>query len=254
MVTVLPESVICKIITLTLACVCLCPKANATVPEPEQCRPWVILNEYDIRIARNARATKMDTEAAERSHFRHTERAIKSGEAVRNPIVYWRELEYMVLRYPNHIAALAMLDRLSLQLKVDVLPDSRNSVDCHFHRALRFVPDDMDVKTTYAIYLLKRDRTADAIDMLKEVESLQPYNANNHYNLGLAYLSAKQPEQAKMHAIKAYAFNFPLPGLKAKLKSAGAWGDAEEDAVRRTRETATSERAPTEPVVDGEKQ
>ncbi len=157
------------------------------------CRPIITSNEYDIRTARFSHEGKVDVEQAERVHFNYMESAFRSGEARRKPQVIWSELEYMVRRYPNHIGALSLLDRLSLMLNVEQLPGSLNSVDCHFQRALHFAPDDMGVKTVYAIYLLKRNRTQEAVDMFKQIESRQPDNANNHYNLGLAYLAAKQP-------------------------------------------------------------
>jgi len=216
--------------------------AFAVTGEPGNCRPIVATNQYDIRIARFSHEGKVDVEQAERVHFSYMESAFRSGEVRRKPAVIWSELEYMVRRYPNHTGALSYLDRLSRLLNVEILPSSLNSVDCHFQRALRFTPDDMGVKMVYGIYLLKRNRVQEAIDMFKQVESQQPDNANNHYNLGLAYMAAKQPEDARQHAVKAYAQGFTLPGLKQKLKSSGMWGEVEEAAVTAMRDGAVSDK------------
>lgn len=46
-------------------------------------------------------------------------------------------------------------------------------------------------------------------------------SAELQYALGLSYLDAKQYEQAREHATKAYELGYPLPGLRDKLKAAG---------------------------------
>jgi TPR repeat protein len=52
-----------------------------------------------------------------------------------------------------------------------------------------------------------------------------PDNATAHYNLGLLYFDKKNYSKAKVHAEKAYALNFPLPGLRNRLKKVGKWSD-----------------------------
>lgn len=198
----------------------------------KKCKPIFAQHMYDIRVARRSVNLMQDVEHAERVHFFHVEDAMRSRQVLQKPKAYWGELEYMLRRYPNHTRALELLDRLSLMLKTEQVPATLNSVDCHFQRAFNFFPDDAAVKLAYGVYLMRRNRIDSAISMFTEVASLQPNNANNQYNLGLAYIVAKQPEKAREHAILAYGMGFPLPGLKAKLKAAKVWGEAEEAAVK----------------------
>lgn len=46
-------------------------------------------------------------------------------------------------------------------------------------------------------------------------------SAELQYALGLSYLDAKQYEEAREHARKAYELGYPLPGLRDKLRTAG---------------------------------
>jgi len=208
------------------------PSAVFAETATRPCNPMDEQNVYDIRIARTTSSLMVDVKQAERLHFEHLEADFRSGEATRNPRTMWSELEYMVRRYPNHIGALSMLDRLSALLKTDEFRGAMNSVDCHFQRAIAFVPDDADVRTVYGIYLLKRNRLDDGIAQLHEAERMRPNSGNVQYNLGLAYVSKKDLDRAREHAIRAYRMGFGLPGLKEKLRSAGRWGAEEESAIR----------------------
>jgi tetratricopeptide (TPR) repeat protein len=78
----------------------------------------------------------------------------------------------------------------------------------------------------YGTYLFRAGEKAKALKMLEEAEATAEDNANLHYNLGLVYLDAGQYDKALLHAQKAYALGFPLPGLKNKLVAAGKWQDA----------------------------
>jgi tetratricopeptide (TPR) repeat protein len=46
-----------------------------------------------------------------------------------------------------------------------------------------------------------------------------------HYNLGLLFFELGELDSALLYAKKAYANEYPLPGLKNKLEAAGHWSE-----------------------------
>jgi len=133
------------------------------------------------------------------------------------------DLDYTLRAFPNHHRALMAIAKLSLRDKMPRPRGARRSVDCYFDRAIRFKPDDGIVHMVYGIYLSNAGNHAKAIEQLHEAVTLEPENANINYNLGLLYFNQKEYGQAKKYAQKAYALNFPLPGLKKKLAQLGQW-------------------------------
>lgn len=71
---------------------------------------------------------------------------------------------------------------------------------------------------------LKRlDLARDAL--LKGDTATEGSSAEIQYTLGLVYFELNDKEQALAYARKAYAKDYPLPGLQQKLKRAGYWPD-----------------------------
>jgi tetratricopeptide (TPR) repeat protein len=138
------------------------------------------------------------------------------------------DLNYTLMVVPNHQRALATLVRLALRDKAVQVAGMKYPVECYFDRATRFAPDDGAVRATYGNYLFSVGKAEKALEMFKESVALEPDNATFNYNLGLAYLKAKDYEQANTYAHKAYALGFPLPGLKKQLVAAGKWDDKPE--------------------------
>ena len=64
-----------------------------------------------------------------------------------------------------------------------------------------------------------------ACSLLLAAEKQAPGNANLAYNIGLLQVDLKRYDAALEHAHSAYLGGFPLPGLRDKLKRAGAWRD-----------------------------
>ena len=75
------------------------------------------------------------------------------------------------------------------------------------------------------LYFTKLGRREEALENLALAAQFSDGNSNLHYNLGLAYLDLKLPDDALLHAKKAYDAGFPLPGLRNRLREAGAWRD-----------------------------
>ena len=127
--------------------------------------------------------------------------------------------------FPNHHRALAAFGKLSLRDKTLKPAGAPYSVGCFFDRAIRFKPNDGTVRMVYGNYLLKAGQPDQATEQLRIAAELQPEDATINYNLGLLYVQKKDYDQARIHAKKAYALGFPLPGLKNKLIEAKKWED-----------------------------
>jgi len=137
------------------------------------------------------------------------------------------DLDYTLQHFPNHARALASMARLGLRDKTAQPQGAKFSIACYFERAIRFRPDDAQVRSTFGAYLLALGQDDHALEQLQEAARLAPQNATAHYNLGLLYLKRHDYPHAREAARQAYRLGFPLPGLKNQLQSAGQWQDAE---------------------------
>ncbi len=133
------------------------------------------------------------------------------------------DLNYTLQVFPNHPRALASMMALQFKLKSDKPPGAKWPVACYFDRAIRFAPNDGNVRTVLGVYLMRLNQTAQAIAQFKVAEQLGEDSGNLHYNLGLAYFDVSDFPSSVEHAKKAYALGFTLPGLKNKLVKAGKW-------------------------------
>lgn len=135
------------------------------------------------------------------------------------------DIDYTLRAWPNHPGALASMSRQG-KLEKKLMPNGAKwPVDCYFLRAFQFAPDDGTPHAVYGNHLLSHGKDELAMVEFKRAVELEPENATINYNAGLAYAKAKQYDKALFHAKKAYALNFPLPGLKNKLVAAGKWDD-----------------------------
>ena len=133
------------------------------------------------------------------------------------------DIGYTLEHFPNHSRALAAISRLALREKTSKPHGAHYTVECYFARALRFRPDDANVRSLYGGYLLALGQTDGALEQLQQAAQLEPDNPTSHYNLGLLYLKKKDFDSARASARKAYSLGFPLPGLRNKLTAAGEW-------------------------------
>lgn len=133
------------------------------------------------------------------------------------------DLDYTLHAWPNHHRALASLARLSIRDKSTRFHGLKYPVECYFDRAIRMNATDAKVRSIYGGYLLQKGRNKEAIGQLEIAVNLEPDNATALYNLGLLHFKQKNYEKANDYAQKAYALDFPLPGLKNKLIAAGKW-------------------------------
>ncbi|MBJ7312464.1 tetratricopeptide repeat protein [Rugamonas sp. CCM 8940] len=133
------------------------------------------------------------------------------------------DISYTLHVFPNHTRALESISSITARQKVTQLPGAKYPTECYFDRAIRFAPDDGAVRAAYASFYRTQGQSDKAFAMLSQAVELSPENAAIQYNIGLVYLQRKDYPNALLHAQRAYALGFPLPGLRQKLVAAGQW-------------------------------
>jgi tetratricopeptide (TPR) repeat protein len=137
------------------------------------------------------------------------------------------DIDYTLRVFPNHARALWAMSRLSVRQKRDQPVGANYTIDCYFDRALRFRPNDAQVRLVYGLHLLAVQNHAAAIEQLEKARELGQDDPSLHYNLGLAYFELKDYEKALAEAKLAYQMGMPLPGLRDKLMRVGKWEDSQ---------------------------
>ncbi len=149
----------------------------------------------------------------ERFHFNSDVQSLRSGQT---SAYIMTDLDYVLRAVPNHHLALAALARYAPRRRPQEAHFRRT--ECYFWRAVTFRPDDPVVRAAYGVYLMQEGRLDDAEEQYKKALEIDDDYAEAHYNLGLLYVRKGNLEQARLHADKAYALGFPLPGLKRKIE------------------------------------
>jgi len=168
------------------------------------------------------RTNKGQLEIVERFHFTPSVENLIKGNT--GPL--GGDLSYTLRASPNHARALAAMANLALRDHTDQPHGAKFTIQCFFDRAIRFAPDDGTVYMIYGTYLFRSGAKAKGLKALETAEHYSLDSGNLHYNLGLVYFDAKEYDKALLHAQKAYALGFSLPGLRNKLVAAGKWRDA----------------------------
>lgn len=158
----------------------------------------------------------------ERFHFTPKVEALRAGESG----TIGGDLDYTLRAFPNHPRALLAMTRLSEQTRSPRVAGAKYPVECYFDRAIRFQPDDPQVRILYAHFLSRNQRAQEARRQLKAAESTDPADPQILYNLGLGYADIKDYDQALEYAHRAYAAGVTFPGLRERLIRANRWRDA----------------------------
>lgn len=146
----------------------------------------------------------------------------------------WSDLDYTLRAFPNHHRALyafvryEIREREKAKVKGETYrspssDDFPKTAECYLDRAVRWQPNDSDVRLIYGIYLQKMGKMNEALEQYKISERIQPKSADLNYNMGLLYFDMRQYALAKEYAKRAYQLGYPLPGLRKKLASVGQW-------------------------------
>lgn len=137
------------------------------------------------------------------------------------------EINYTLRVFPNHPQALYAISRLE-RLAGGKLPNNSASIytprvtaDCFFDRALRFRPDDKEVRAVYGVHLHLRGKFKEALDQYQLAESKGLDSPFFYYNLGVLHADLKNWDKAYEYGLKAERGGMMLPGLRGKLEKAG---------------------------------
>lgn len=137
------------------------------------------------------------------------------------------EITYTLSMFPNHPEALLAITRLEKmaggklpQRSVDVYKP-KISAYCFFDRALRFRPEQPEVRFSYAIYLHQQGKYPEALEHYKFAEKAFEENPFFQYNLGLLYSDMKNWPKATEYAERAYKWGAIFPGLRQRIEKAG---------------------------------
>jgi tetratricopeptide (TPR) repeat protein len=128
-----------------------------------------------------------------------------------------QDLQYMLVRWPNHPKALQMVADIAIQTK-----DSAYAVKW-FEKAIDAFPSVYQSYTLYGIYLYRTQKYDNATVEFRKAVELNPNSSETNYNLGLALAAEHKYEEANKYAQRAYGLGYPLDGLRKQLKEAKAW-------------------------------
>lgn len=164
-------------------------------------------------------ATKEQRTLVESFHFTRSVEMLREGASG----TIGGDLDYTLGKFPNHLRALSAMMRLSERTGNLRPPGARYPTECYFDRAVRFAPDDAQVRALYAFYLIKAKREQEARIQLGAAEQQGIDDAQLAYNLGLAYFELKEYDKSLALAKRAYAGGISVPGLRKKLNDIGRW-------------------------------
>ena len=159
----------------------------------------------------------------ERAHF---DIGVRSLEGSRRKVFSWSglvaDIDYTLRAFPNHHAALYTMVTYHLR-GYDDNALSQYTPECWFDRAKRFNSGDGNVWLIEGVYKARIGDNEDAEKSYLVAIEMVPDAPEPHYNLGLLYLSSKNYPLARVHAERAYALGYPMPGLRDKLAELGEW-------------------------------
>ena len=166
----------------------------------------------------------------ENAHFTPRVQNLTGGENAAGPT---SDLNYTLKVIPNHHLALnSVMQFHALQvgkyqslLKKGKQPGySLNSpVECYLQRAINYSPSDATSRMLYAVFLQREGHLEQSAKQYEKALELAPMAQNIEYNYALVLVELKRYAAAREIAGRLYGDNFPLPGLKKKLKLANQW-------------------------------
>jgi len=159
----------------------------------------------------------------EKYHWDVNVEELKRGKS---SVYVLEDLDFILRYVPNHHRALNAVARYELagSNMTGFYP-----AECYFRRAVQFKPDDGQTYLVLGIYRYRKKEYDQAIDAYERAITLMPESPEPHYNLALLHLALGDLARARERATLAYRLGYPLPGLKRKLRAAGAWS-AEDEA------------------------
>ncbi len=183
-----------------------------------------IISSKNNALIENARLWEVD-----RIHYGRASERLSDGFNAININLAWGDYDYTLRAFPNHV--LALRDVIELEIKRlktnrrtgQHFPSFVTPPECYLQRAEKFRPNQEHIPLLYGIYLYRIEKYKQAEIQYKRAISINPENAESHYNLGLLLVRMNRLNEALEQAKKAYALKYPLNSLKQQLISAGVW-------------------------------
>ncbi len=188
-----------------------------------------IINSTDKTLVENARLWEVD-----KIHYGRASERLRNGL---NPITInlaWGDYDYTLRAFPNHVLALRDIITLEIErLKANKKGEYNFSAfstppECYLQRAEKYRPNQEHIPLLHGIYLYRVGKYKEAETQYRKAIGINPENAESHYNLGLLLVRMKRPDDALVHAQKAYSLKYPLDSLKQQLIDAGVWKNTDE--------------------------
>jgi CheY-like chemotaxis protein len=132
-------------------------------------------------------------------------------------LYFGSSIAYTLHGYPNHVRALATLERLTVREGTDQPRGTDYSLDCYYRRAIRFVPDDHVVRMMYSLYLERHARHEQAVTQANYVDETASDDPITRRNLGLVFLDLKMPERAAAQLVKGREVDSNMQELRRRL-------------------------------------
>lgn len=207
-----------KRLTMALVFGCVASAAHAQI-DMAGCAPVQRGAEFPFDYNDAGKRAKF-LKTVEGIHFTRPVETLTRGATAVHP---FHDIAYTLNQIPNHPRALQALLRLAAREKATHIQGSSISVECFVKRAIEFAPEDLVPQMILAQYYAAQGKQDAALALLLEAEKKAPDNPNLAYNIGLLQADLKRYDSALSYAHRAYLGGFPLPGLRDKLKRAGAW-------------------------------
>lgn len=169
------------------------------------------------------RATLIDElRLVEGHHFNGNVESLVSGQSAQTPM---GDIAYTLYAWPNHHRALYSAIRWRLRTYPKHNPTQKKipTAECFVQRAIQFSPGDGISYMLYGILLQRTGQLEEALAQYRTARKFNPKDTQIKYNLALVLLELNKPKEAIALAKEIYAKDFPMKGLKKKLKEAGHW-------------------------------
>jgi len=179
---------------------------------------------FDYRLTKAG-----DRELVEGAHFTYEYSAYLKGDKVSaRPNIRLPPasgFSYTLWAFPNQPQALAAMEDLGIRHKTEKPPGAKMRVHCYFQRAVRYTPDDPDVRAIYGYYYARRGNANAAKIQFEKANEFDIGKSTTSVYQAFGYIEIKEFEKALEAAKMAYSRGYSLPGLKYRLEKAGKWKD-----------------------------
>jgi TPR repeat len=190
--------------------------AGATSTARAYCGPPLNMNHWGMPVDYRDPKETYKRDIVERYHFTPEIENLVRGQNGPLP----GDIHYTLIQLVNHHRALQSMANWQLKHPRKA-SDEYFPADCYFERALAFTPDDPLIYMIWGNYVFRTKDYDRAVLIYQRAEELAPNDPEVQYNLGLLNVELKDYDKAKTYAQKAYSQNYPLPGLRNKLRKLG---------------------------------